>query len=127
MNEFVERSPGGKLFHSCEHPPLSILRCITTLRLLAGVRDDALMPVMASSALISAFFAYMHDIRACRWITSLAGGNSPGELTANWKRPPACGASVIVHSCLSLDYNDHQSEPLCICLATMVLFYLTDL
>ena len=39
MNEFVERSPGGKLFHSCEHPPLSILRCITTLRLLAGVRD----------------------------------------------------------------------------------------
>ena len=39
MNEFVERSPGGKLFHSCEHPPFSILRCITTLRLLAGVRD----------------------------------------------------------------------------------------
>ena len=39
MNEFVERSPGGKLFHSCEHPPVSILRCITTLRLLAGVRD----------------------------------------------------------------------------------------
>ena len=34
MNEFVERSPGGKLFHSCEHPPFSILRCITTLRLL---------------------------------------------------------------------------------------------
>ena len=24
-------------------------------------------------------------------------------------------------------YNDDQSEPLCICLATMVLFYLTDL
>ena len=39
MNEFVERVPGGKLFHSCEHPPFSILRCITTLRLLAGVRD----------------------------------------------------------------------------------------
>ena len=39
MNEFVERSPGGKLFHSCEHPPFSILRCITTLRLLAGVRN----------------------------------------------------------------------------------------
>ena len=48
MNEFVERSPGGKLFHSCEHPPFMdhslsysfiILRCITTLRLLAGVRD----------------------------------------------------------------------------------------
>ena len=39
MNEFVERSPGGKLFHSCEHPPFSILRCITTLRLLAGVRE----------------------------------------------------------------------------------------
>ena len=39
MNEFVERSPGGKLFHSCEHPPFSILRCITTLRLLVGLRD----------------------------------------------------------------------------------------
>ena len=39
MDEFVERSRGGKLFHSCEHPPFSILRCITTLRLLAGVRD----------------------------------------------------------------------------------------
>ena len=39
MNEFIERSPGGKLFHSCEHPPFSILRCITTVRLLAGVRD----------------------------------------------------------------------------------------
>ena len=39
MNEFVERSPGGKLFHSCEPPPFNILRCITTLRLLAGVRD----------------------------------------------------------------------------------------
>ena len=39
MNEIVERYPGCKLFHSCEHPPFSILRCITTLRLLAGVRD----------------------------------------------------------------------------------------
>ena len=26
-----------------------------------------------------------------------------------------------------LDYNDDQSEPLCICLATMILFCLTDL
>ena len=34
MNEFVERSPGGKLFRSCEHPPFIILRCITTLRLI---------------------------------------------------------------------------------------------
>ena len=28
--------------------------------------------------------------------------------------------------CLPLLYNDDQSEPLCICLATMVLFYLTN-
>ena len=27
----------------------------------------------------------------------------------------------------NLVYNDDQSEPLCICLATMILFYLTDL
>ena len=37
--------------------------------------------------------------------------------------------SVAVRSFLwyALDYNDDQSEPLCICLATMILFYLTDL
>ena len=41
-------------------------------------------------------------------------------------------ALQITHAVMSVvyqqvDYNDDQSEPLCICLATMILFYLTDI
>ena len=34
-------------------------------------------------------------------------------------------AELIVYA--TIDYQDDQSEPLCICLATMILFYFTDL